>query len=38
MSSKLLVWFEEHIDELNEKLCELSMQLNDKKGNIKLHL
>lgn len=38
MSSKLLVWFEKHIDELNEKLCELSMQLNDKKGNIKLHL
>lgn len=26
MSSKLLVWFEKHIDELNEKLCELSVR------------
>lgn len=27
MSSKLLVWFEKHIDELNEKLCELSVRI-----------
>lgn len=26
MSSKLLVWFEKHIDELNEKLCRLSVR------------
>ncbi|MCI5752625.1 MAG: DUF2087 domain-containing protein [Oscillospiraceae bacterium] len=31
MSSKLLAWFEKHIDELNEKLCELSMQLGEQK-------
>ena len=31
MSSNLLVWFEKHIDELNEKLCELSVQISDKK-------
>lgn len=31
MSSKLLVWFEKHIDELNEKLCELSMQVTEQK-------
>lgn len=24
MSSKLLVWFEKHLEELNERLCELS--------------
>ena len=27
MASQLLVWFENHIDELNEKLRELSMQV-----------
>lgn len=26
MSSRLLVWFEKHIDELNEELCRLSVQ------------
>ena len=26
MSARLLVWFEKHINELNEKLCELSAQ------------
>lgn len=26
MASQLLVWFENHIDELNDKLCELSKQ------------
>ncbi|MGN0536606.1 MAG: DUF2087 domain-containing protein [Acutalibacteraceae bacterium] len=31
MSSRLLVWFEKHIDELNEKLCELSMQITNQK-------
>lgn len=31
MSSKLLVWFEKHIDELNEKLCELSWQIAEQK-------
>lgn len=31
MSAKLLVWFEKHIDELNEKLCELSIQITDIK-------
>lgn len=25
MSSRLLLWFEKHLDELNERLCELSM-------------
>ncbi len=29
MSSRLLVWFEKHIDELNEKLCELSRKIAD---------
>lgn len=29
MSSRLLVWFEKHIDELNDKLCELSMKFID---------
>ena len=27
MSSRLLVWFEKHLDELNERLCELSKQV-----------
>ncbi len=31
MSSRLLVWFENHIDELNEKLCELSVHAHDQK-------
>lgn len=31
MSSKLLVWFEKHIDELNERLAELSMYIANKK-------
>ena len=31
MSSRLLVWFEKHIDELNEALCELSTQLAHQK-------
>ncbi|MGN0643101.1 MAG: DUF2087 domain-containing protein, partial [Huintestinicola sp.] len=31
MSSKLLMWFEKHIDELNEKLYELSMQVTEQK-------
>lgn len=30
MSSKLLLWFEKHIDELNEKLCELNMQITEQ--------
>lgn len=31
ISSRLLVWFENHIDELNEKLCELSVHAHDQK-------
>ena len=31
MASQLLVWFEKHIDELNDKLCELSMQITYQK-------
>ncbi|MGN0603891.1 MAG: DUF2087 domain-containing protein [Oscillospiraceae bacterium] len=31
MASKLLAWFEKHIDELNEKLCELSMHITEQK-------
>lgn len=31
MSSRLLVWFEKHIDELNERLRELSMQITNRK-------
>ncbi|MGN0667501.1 MAG: DUF2087 domain-containing protein [Huintestinicola sp.] len=31
MSSKLLVWFEKHIDELNEKLCEFSLHITMQK-------
>ncbi|MGN1417286.1 MAG: DUF2087 domain-containing protein, partial [Oscillospiraceae bacterium] len=31
MSSKLLVWFDKHIDELNEKLCEFSRQITWQK-------
>lgn len=31
MSSRLLVWFEKHIDQLNEKLCRLSVQTADRK-------
>lgn len=27
MSSRLLIWFEKHLDELNERLCELSKQV-----------
>lgn len=27
MASKLLVWFEKHIDELNERLCKLNKQV-----------
>lgn len=35
MSSRLLAWFEKHIDELNEKLCKLSMQItNSKKVSV----
>lgn len=35
MSSRLLAWFEKHIDELNEKLCNLSMQItNSKKVSV----
>lgn len=31
MASRLLVWFENHIDELNDKLRELSMHVNYQK-------
>ena len=31
MASRLLVWFENHIDELNDKLRELSMQVTYRK-------
>lgn len=31
MSSRLLMWFEKHIDELNEKLCQLSEQITNQK-------
>lgn len=31
MSSKLLSWFEKHIDELNEKLCQLSVRIAREK-------
>lgn len=31
MSSGILVWFEKHIDELNEKLCELARQVTYQK-------
>lgn len=31
MSSKLLIWFEKHLDELNERLCELSKQVTYQK-------
>lgn len=31
MSSKLLVWFEKHIDELNERLCEFSLRTAERK-------
>lgn len=31
MASRLLVWFEKHIDELNDKLRELSMQVTYRK-------
>ena len=31
MSSKLLVWFEKHIDELNDKLSELSARVTNQK-------
>ena len=31
MSSKLLVWFDKHIDELNERLCELSAEITAQK-------
>lgn len=27
MSSRLIIWFEKHLDELNESLCELSKQV-----------
>ncbi|MGN0578473.1 MAG: DUF2087 domain-containing protein [Ruminiclostridium sp.] len=31
MSAKLLLWFEKHIDELNERLCELNAQISKQK-------
>lgn len=31
MASKLLIWFENHIDELNAKLRELSLQVSYQK-------
>ncbi|MGN1338659.1 MAG: DUF2087 domain-containing protein [Oscillospiraceae bacterium] len=31
MASRLLVWFDSHIDELNERLCELSVRTADLK-------
>ena len=31
MSSKLLIWFEKHLDELNERLCTLSKQVTNQK-------
>ena len=31
MAAGLLKWFESHIDELNDKLCELSMQVTYQK-------
>lgn len=35
MSSRLLAWFEKHIDELNKKLCEFSLQIaNQKKLSV----
>ena len=34
MASGLLVWFENHIDELNEKLRELSMQVTYQKKMV----
>jgi len=34
MASKLLVWFEMHIDELNKRLCELSTQVAYQKKLI----
>ena len=32
MASRLLVWFEKHIDELNERLWELSLRVSDQKN------
>lgn len=32
MASRLLVWFEKHIDELNERLWELSLWVSDQKN------
>lgn len=43
MASKLLVWFDEHIDELNDELREFSMKVTyqkkmanyyDSEGNV----
>lgn len=31
MSSRLLVWFEKHLNELNERLCDLSKQITYQK-------
>ena len=37
MAAGLLKWFEGHIDELNEELCELSMQVTYQKKMSNLY-